>query len=157
MKNEEGDDDFQGSIGRGEYTIGSVEKCGIPKLDQGQPPQGIKKQMFKLCNYLIFYNTLMCDSILPEPILRGVPLKKMQQGELKFPIRCAFCRLLKIRSFVQFYFRFDLVSRFGKLCLFKDKEGREICSHEMCLLWSNRVGVNYTEMTVDISTLIQAV
>ena len=81
----------------------------------------------------------MCDSILPEPILKGVPLKKMQSGEFKFPIRCSFCRLLKIRSFVQFYFRFDLVSRFGKLCLFKDEEGRELCAHEMCLLWSNRV------------------
>ncbi|CAD8043958.1 unnamed protein product [Paramecium primaurelia] len=150
------EDDEEMSMGR-EYQIGAVEKCGIPKLDQGQPPQGIKKQMFKLCNYLIFYNTLMCDSILPEPILRGVPLKKMQQGELKFPIRCAFCRLLKIRSFVQFYFRFDLVSRFGKLCLFKDKEGREICSHEMCLLWSNRVQVDYNTMLVDIATLIQAV
>lgn len=137
-----------------QYT---VEKCGIAKLDEGTGPTEIKKQMYKLCNYLIFYNTLMCEVLLPEPMLKGVPMKKIQSGELRFPIRCCFCKLLRIKSFVSFYFRFDLVGRFGKLCIFRGTDGRQIGSHEMCILWSNRVLIDYDSGYVDVPSIFTAI
>ena len=75
--------------------------------------------VFKLYSYLIFYHSIECDAFVPEPVLGGVVLKKVESGELKMPIRCVFCRLVRIKSFVEFYFRFELTTRFGKLCLFR--------------------------------------
>lgn len=66
---------------------------------------------------------------------------------------------MKSKSFVEFYYRFDLIKRFGKLCKFTDKSnnlrlfklgGRIIWIHEMCLLWTNRVNVDPKFNTVDV-------
>ena len=54
--------------------------------------QGPRKLVFKLYSYLIFYLALECDAYVPEPVLGGVVLKKVESGELKMPIRCVFCK-----------------------------------------------------------------
>ena len=92
----------------------------------------------KIANYMIFYNTLVCDAVLREPIMRGAP----SGTQVKFPIRCAFCKLLKIRSYITCYFRFDPTTKYGRLCLFRDTNSKEFSAHEMCMLWSNRVIVD---------------
>ena len=104
--------------------------------------------VFKLYSYLIFYHSIECDAFVPEPVLGGVVLKKVESGELKMPIRCVFCRLVRIKSFVEFYFRFELTTRFGKLCLFRLQDTEtgltsDLYAHEMCLLWSTYVVVEH--------------
>lgn len=74
------------------------------------------------------------------------------------PIRCVFCRLVRIKSFVEFYFRFELTTRFGKLCLFRlyDTEGNpmDLYAHEMCLLFSNYVEVSHETRIVNTASVL---
>jgi len=53
--------------------------------------------------------------------LKGNDTKKLLNGELEMPVKCEFCKLMKLKTFVEFYYRFDLIQRFGKLCRFTDK------------------------------------
>jgi hypothetical protein len=77
--------------------------------------------MFKLCAYLVFYTNLECKETLTEPILKGNENRRLTAGELEMPIQCEFCKLVNIKTFKEFYYRFDLIQRFGKLCKFTTK------------------------------------
>ena len=133
----------------------------IEKQIQSAQQEGPRKLVFKLYSYLIFYHSIECDAFVPEPVLGGVVLKKVESGELKMPIRCVFCRLVRIKSFVEFYFRFELTTRFGKLCLFRLNDSEtgnvvDLYAHEMCLLWSAYVGVDHETRRVDTNSVMQA-
>jgi hypothetical protein len=139
------------------YSMNIIERqMNLPSVE----PSGPRKLVFKLYSYLIFYLAIICDAFVPEPVLGGVVLKKVESGELKMPIRCLFCRQVRIKSFVEFYFRFELTTRFGKLCLFRVQDVNnnqiDIYAHEMCLLWTNTVVVDYETRRVDVASVTQA-
>lgn len=95
--------------------------------------------MMKLCNYWVFYYNVLCYGTLQEPRQETIPIKK---GKKVFPaVRCAFCKLINHKDFMNSYYRYEPIKKFGELCLFIDDDGKEIAAHEMCLLWSNRVSI----------------
>ena len=95
------------------------ELTGIVRCDQPEPFHGSRKQMIKLCNYWIFYNSPVCEGIYAEPQPQELPTVKGKK--VNPPIRCAFCRLVKSKEFLLNYFRYDPAKRCGALCWFKDE------------------------------------
>lgn len=95
--------------------------------------------MMKLCNYWVFYYNVQCYGTLQEPRQETIPIRK---GKKVFPaVRCTFCKLINHKDFMNSYYRYEPIKKFGELCLFVDDDGKEIAAHEMCLLWSNRVSI----------------
>jgi hypothetical protein len=92
---------------------------GTARCDTPIPFGSQQKHMMKLCNYWLFYSSIVCEATLKEPTLRE---RENVDGKRVYPpIRCAICSLVKKKDFVQNYFRFDPVKRNGQLCLFIDK------------------------------------
>ena len=70
-----------------------------------------RKILFKLNHYLIFYTPLSCEMVVEEPVMKGE-----EASELTMPLKCRFCNLLRLKSFLSVYYRLDIVSRYGRLC-----------------------------------------
>ena len=73
-------------------SLNVIERQMNTSVVSSEAVLGPRKLVFKLYSYLIFYYALVCDAFVPEPVLGGVVLKKVESGELKMPIRCLFCR-----------------------------------------------------------------
>jgi hypothetical protein len=88
-----------------------VEKTGIERCDIPEPFHGSKKQMMKVVNYWIFYYSVICEGTFLEPSLHEIPV--VRGKKVIPPIRCAFCKLVKNKEYLNNYFRYDPAKRCG--------------------------------------------